>query len=246
MSFPTTHELDNIKAPRPKDNRAKVQNAIITIKETLYDEVIEQGAEILRAEPKNKAWTLTRDVDVDQYGPCSWYLSDDFVEYVNMAIGRTGIACSGVSMHNLVGHAGNWRITANFQREDVGAFPMTLGALIETLERVPAHLEIRIDVNDWGENHYPWDEYSYRGYYEDLCFEPCLPEKPILVDGFLKKCKHAVGGAYEGYKGGEYTMGNNTRVWIADYGETGRMIVGVQEREIDGQCVIELITREGD
>lgn len=56
---------------------------------------------------------------------------------------------------------------------------------------------------------------SYRGYYEDLAFEPV--ENARLGD-MLKHAKSALGKTLTGYKGGEYEMGEATNCWIAEYG----------------------------
>lgn len=60
---------------------------------------------------------------------------------------------------------------------------------------------------------------SYRGYYEMLAWEGA-PE-PVSIGAMLNEARRAVGGTFEGYKGGEYTMGGDTPVWIANYGELG-------------------------
>jgi len=63
--------------------------------------------------------------------------------------------------------------------------------------------------------------HSYRGYYEDLAFEPA---ENVTVAEMTAAAESAVGATYEGYKGGSYTMGGYTTVWLAKYGETGETL----------------------
>lgn len=66
--------------------------------------------------------------------------------------------------------------------------------------------------------------HSYRGYYEDLAFEP-VPN--TTVGAMLAAAQDAFGQIYTGYKGGEYTMGSYTPVWLAEHGSTGETIGAV-------------------
>lgn len=58
---------------------------------------------------------------------------------------------------------------------------------------------------------------SYRGYYEDIAFEPA---ENVTIGSMLKFAKMANGKTFCGYKGGEYKMGEYTECWIAEYGTT--------------------------
>ena len=52
----------------------------------------------------------------------------------------------------------------------------------------------------------------------------------------IKQLKEAVGKVYTGYKGGDYTMTEDTPLWVANYGETGSTaITGVLDQ---GWCVL--------
>ena len=62
--------------------------------------------------------------------------------------------------------------------------------------------------------------HSYRGYYEQLAFEP--------ITSGAQSCAHALeivrpclGQVFEGYKGSEYTMHGYTECWFAWYGQSG-------------------------
>lgn len=59
------------------------------------------------------------------------------------------------------------------------------------------------------------EPHSYRGYYEQLAFEPA---RDIRIGDMLAAARSALGATYQGYKGGDFTMGPRTECWIADYG----------------------------
>ena len=56
---------------------------------------------------------------------------------------------------------------------------------------------------------------SYRGYYEDVAFEPA---QNVTFAFMLENAKAALGSTFQGYKGGDYTMHEYTNCWIAEYG----------------------------
>ena len=74
---------------------------------------------------------------------------------------------------------------------------------------------------------------SWRGAYEELALG--YANEPINVELFLYRARKANGQTYMGYKGGEYTMGRNTPIWVANYGDSEswddkrRGLVGVEE-----------------
>ena len=45
----------------------------------------------------------------------------------------------------------------------------------------------------------------------------------------LAMCKGAMGEVFQGYKGGDYQMGRNTPVWIANYGDVGKKIMAIRD-----------------
>ena len=89
---------------------------------------------------------------------------------------------------------------------------MTLSELIERLETADPKTVVR---NGFSTAH------SYRGYYEDLAFEPATY---VTVEHMLTCAKAALGKTYCGWKGGEYRMHEHTEVWIAERGSTGESI----------------------
>ena len=84
---------------------------------------------------------------------------------------------------------------------------MTLGELIQELKKEPADKLVRCG---FGKPH------SYRGYYEDLAFEPC---ENTTAWEMLAYAESALGKTFGGYKGGDYVMTASTDVWISEYGE---------------------------
>lgn len=57
--------------------------------------------------------------------------------------------------------------------------------------------------------------HSYRGYYEQLAFEPAAD---VTIGDMLKAAKSALGATYEGWKGGDFTMHKYTDCWLAEQG----------------------------
>ncbi len=92
---------------------------------------------------------------------------------------------------------------------------LTLGALIEVLEKMPADAQVA-NLRDPD---------SYRGYYEDLSFERRDGTRPAAE--LLADCKDAMGKTFTGYKGGDYVMGAETRLWVASYGSCGPKLMAV-------------------
>lgn len=91
------------------------------------------------------------------------------------------------------------------------------------------------DVYVFGEVKLDGSLMSYRGYYDHLALGYCLDdwnneECGITVKGLVKKLRHAIGQTFEGYKGGDFTMGPQTPVWLANYGRSqGGVITGVSD-----------------
>jgi hypothetical protein len=92
---------------------------------------------------------------------------------------------------------------------------MTLGELIDTMAAIPTETEIE----GFGEPH------SYRGYYCDLAFEKI--EGKITASQAHEIARACMGEIFEGYKGGDFQMGRNTPVWIANYGSCGLKIMSI-------------------
>jgi len=89
---------------------------------------------------------------------------------------------------------------------------MTLQELIDTLSSYDPTRRVAFGFGN---------PHSYRGYYDELAFEP-VPD--TTVGAMLAAAKEALGATYTGYKGGDYTMNAYTQVWLARYGDTGEAI----------------------
>lgn len=109
-------------------------------------------------------------------------------------------------------------------REDRSKSGLTLGGLIIRLHELPQDMMMQSLF-------YP---HSYRGYYDDLAFEPSQPSDVRKVSDQLADCKKIVGRVFNGYKGGDYTVRYETPVWIAEYGCCGKRLVAVTD---DGSLI---------
>lgn len=63
--------------------------------------------------------------------------------------------------------------------------------------------------------------HSYRGYYDELAFEPTAD---ITVGEMLADARDAKGETFQGWKGGEYKMTDWTDCWLAVEGSLGETI----------------------
>jgi hypothetical protein len=91
---------------------------------------------------------------------------------------------------------------------------MELGELIAALE---AEDPARVLPLGFGKPH------SYRGYYEQLAFEPTAD---VMIGDMLEAAKSALGATYEGWKGGDFTMHERTDCWLAEEGHSGGEEIG--------------------
>lgn len=114
-------------------------------------------------------------------------------------------------------------LSAQWQAERSQA-QMTLGKLIDRLEELPPDRLIESLVNP----------HSYRGYYTDLSFE--LNDSSATAAELLASCRSCMGAVFEGYKGGDFQMGRNTPVWVANYGQCGKKIMSLND---DGTFTLE-------
>lgn len=107
-------------------------------------------------------------------------------------------------------------------RKDRSRYHLTLGQLIEKLKTMAPELVVQFD-----EGGHPCSAHSYRGYYSDLSFESSA--ESVTVAQFPPFVEACLGNTYEGYKGGDYTMGLETPLWTAPYGCCGRAIMGITD-----------------
>lgn len=92
---------------------------------------------------------------------------------------------------------------------------MTLGAFIKALEYLHPERKI-VGVGE---------PMSYRGYYVDLAFEPTTELRTVAH--VLASARSAMGKVFEGYKGGDFMMGESTPLWSATYGSCGLKILSL-------------------
>ena len=105
---------------------------------------------------------------------------------------------------------------------------MTLGELILFLESQDQNKMVPIGFKS---------PHSYRGYYEQLAFEPA---NNVKVCDMLECAREAVGTTYCGWKGGDFEMSEYTEVNLAEEGHTGESIGP------HFLCLMMLAQREGD
>lgn len=114
---------------------------------------------------------------------------------------------------------------------------MKLGELISALEQCDPSETVVFD--------FPWfipgELDSCRNDYAELALDYAKDEydnRPTVAD-FLAHCKETDGKTLTGYKGGNFRMDRNTRVWVANCGETTETILhGVKILE-HGQVILE-------
>lgn len=93
---------------------------------------------------------------------------------------------------------------------------MRLGDFIRALEARAQDQRIAFDFCSYA----PGSLDSYRGFYEDLSWSFGERYAGVTVADVLAKAKAAIGQTFEGYKGGDFTMSEDTILWVAPYGES--------------------------
>jgi hypothetical protein len=118
-------------------------------------------------------------------------------------------------------------MSAGWQRARAGE-GLTLGSLVERLEAEDPDAEVYgLGVLK-----------SYRGYYDDLAFDP--EARRCTVADLLAECRRAMGRVFSGYKGGDFLMGETTPLWVSPYGDcTGMRLVDLRP---DGEGTLLPIT----
>ena len=104
-------------------------------------------------------------------------------------------------------------------REARGRDTMSLGDIIAALKKAKPDAYVLT---------YPIEDLklttlaSWRGIYEHLAigYELCDGAWGFKAADLLAECEAAIGQTFTGYKGGDYVMGLNTPVWLANYGRS--------------------------
>lgn len=114
---------------------------------------------------------------------------------------------------------------------------MKLGDLIKALEREEKDSPVQYDFC----NFVPGKLDSYRGIYTDLALGYSENGQATVGD-LLAECRQAVGRVYVGWKGGDYSMDENTTVWVAEPGRSS----GTAISEVRGGWPVVLVTEYVD
>lgn len=103
---------------------------------------------------------------------------------------------------------------------------INLGQLIE-LVKICDREDAEV-VFDFGYFH-PTSLDSWRGAYYELALDYTEKGTAMTRNYFLKLLNEAIGKEYSGYKGGEFTMSEETPVWVSNYGQSANTaVVGVK------------------
>lgn len=106
---------------------------------------------------------------------------------------------------------------------------ITLGELIIKLELMPATYKsgekdeprcVRFEFGNLSPTHLM----SWRGSYSELAIGYSDDSEKTHKE-FLDELRGMVGKTLTGYKGGDFVMGKNTPVWIANYGNSGETAI---------------------
>ena len=118
---------------------------------------------------------------------------------------------------------------------------LTMGEFIDRLESLDVDRSIYIQGGLTPNTKAVIPFNSYRGYYHHLALVPLdpldqrSPDSPthMLVGELLSKSRAALQRrVFQGYHGGDYEMGRDTRLWVSRYGYAdGTAVVGVDELE---------------
>lgn len=115
-----------------------------------------------------------------------------------------------------------------------GQYQMTLGGLIAALQEMPGDAEVAF--NDDGRSPDPESLHSYRGYYSDLAIDSHAGK--TLCRDLLASLVNADGESFEGYKGGDYVMDDDTPVWRDSYSEAKGIAIMDAYLADDGRVIL--------
>ena len=107
---------------------------------------------------------------------------------------------------------------------------LLLGQIINLCGGQPSENHVRFDFG----GAVPVRVSSYRGFYNDLAIEYVEVYPQPTVREFMRWMEEAVGTTFQGYKGGDFKMYSNSRVWVANYGQvTDTVIIGIVAGDYD-------------
>lgn len=105
---------------------------------------------------------------------------------------------------------------------------LTLGMMLEKLKPIVEKQKERKDeatVRYDFDYLFPKECYSWRGSYEELALDFNDDGDALTVTRFYEMLKNVLGKELTGYKGGEFTMHENTPVWVARHNHSGNTAV---------------------
>lgn len=109
--------------------------------------------------------------------------------------------------------------------------------LIEALDQFAKTWYVQFD-----NGYYPTGLSSYRGYYEDLAIKwddyADAPAPCMTVSDLQQELSLSIGKEFEGYKGGQFEMHANTKVWASPYGEAEGLGIVQVLQDVDTRRVI--------
>lgn len=108
-------------------------------------------------------------------------------------------------------------------REERESKMLTLGRLIRELKSFNPLLPIVYE-----DQRSPGEPHSYRGYYQDLAFEDLEAGATKTTAEFIEVLEGCVGKTFEGWKGGDFVMSEQTPLWRAYKGDCGEAVVSVK------------------
>ena len=111
-------------------------------------------------------------------------------------------------------------ITENFQYE----IPLSLKEIIERLEKIDPESTITLKNSYNGMRHINLKFGSYRGNYEDLYIDTNFNEE-VKVKDFLIELKEIIGKTVWGWKGGEYEVTEESKLYISSLGICSEMVI---------------------
>jgi hypothetical protein len=113
---------------------------------------------------------------------------------------------------------------ATFQRTP----QWNLGQLIDSLSKIEATDDCWVSFSFC--DFVPGTCHSWRGSYNEIAisYEALDWDKKPRLKDFLKHLNECIGVEFTGWKGGEYIMGHDTPVWVAEPGRSGNTgVVGI-------------------
>jgi hypothetical protein len=106
--------------------------------------------------------------------------------------------------------------TAEMDRDTRKKYHVTLGQLLDELERDGAINRVVVDLN--GTHYFIWNGCSYRGYYADLSLliAELKGEVAKEVPNQIEMLKGLLGQTMSGYKGGEFLIDRDAPLWVTN------------------------------